>query len=176
MIASERDGELRQSSSRFNGEVNGYCICDRGRFGYEFVNSKNRIRKVSSRMHEQTGNTPTLLEAIASEIKKGEALGIGSPRASLESNFALRALVGEDNFYHGVPDTHFDLMNLSLRILQEGTVQTPSLREVEQADAILILGEDLTATAPRLALALRQAVRRQPSEEASASIDRKSVV
>src|SRR3546814_4217146 len=121
-------------------------------------------------MHEQTGNTPTLLEAIASEIKKGEALGIGSPRASLESNFALRALVGEDNFYHGVPDTHFDLMNLSLRIIQEGTVQTPSLREVEQADAILILGEDLTATAPRLALALRQAVRRQPSDRKSASI------
>src|SRR3546814_17467603 len=146
MIASERDGELRQSSSRFNGEVNGYCICDRGRFGYEFVNSKNRIRKVSSRMHEQTGNTPTLLEAIASEIKKGEALGIGSPRASLESNFALRGLVGEDNFYHGVPDTHFALIHLYLRNLQEDTVQTTSLRDVEQAEAILLHGYNHTET------------------------------
>src|SRR3546814_10189444 len=87
-------------------------------------------------MHEQTGNTPTLLEAIASEIKKGEALGIGSPRASLESNFALRALVGEDNFYHGVPVTHFDLMNLSLRILQECTVLTPSLRSEEHTSVL----------------------------------------
>ena len=30
-------------------------------------------------------------------------IGIGSPRASLESNFALRALVGADRFYAGIP-------------------------------------------------------------------------
>src|SRR3546814_5905548 len=92
IIASERYGELRQISSRFNGEVNGYFICDRGRFGYEFVNSKNRIRNVSSRMHEQTGNTTTLLEAIATEIKQGKTLGTGYTRASIASNYALRAL------------------------------------------------------------------------------------
>src|SRR3546814_551397 len=55
IIASARYGELRQISSRFNGEVNGYFICARGRFGYEFVNSKNRNRKVYRRMHEKTG-------------------------------------------------------------------------------------------------------------------------
>ncbi len=29
-------------------------------------------------------------------------IGIGSPRASIESNFALRELVGADNFYTGI--------------------------------------------------------------------------
>ena len=29
-------------------------------------------------------------------------IGIGSPRASVESNFALRELVGEENFYTGI--------------------------------------------------------------------------
>jgi len=29
-------------------------------------------------------------------------IGIGSPRATLESNFALLSLVGEENFYHGI--------------------------------------------------------------------------
>ena len=40
------------------------------------------------------------------------------------------------------------------------------MHEVELADAVLVLGEDVTNTAPRLALALRQSVRRQPEKMA----------
>ena len=40
----ERYGLLRRVLTRFNSEVNGYFLCDRGRFGYEFVNSERRIR------------------------------------------------------------------------------------------------------------------------------------
>ena len=35
--------ELRRIVNRFNGQVNGYFLCDRGRYGYEFVNSDRRI-------------------------------------------------------------------------------------------------------------------------------------
>ncbi len=38
----ERYGLLRRVLSRFNSEVNGYFLCDRGRYGYEFVNSKRQ--------------------------------------------------------------------------------------------------------------------------------------
>ncbi len=44
-IAGERYGTLRRILNRYNHEVNGYFLCDRGRFGYEFVNSERRIRK-----------------------------------------------------------------------------------------------------------------------------------
>ena len=40
----ERYGLLRRVLTRFNSEVNGYFLCDRGRYGYEFVNSEYRIR------------------------------------------------------------------------------------------------------------------------------------
>jgi NADH-quinone oxidoreductase subunit G len=40
------------------------------------------------------------------------------------------------------------------------------LHEVELADAVLVLGEDVTNTAPLLALALRQSIRRQPQKMA----------
>jgi len=42
-----RGGALRHAAADcepVNGEVNGYFLCDRGRFGYEFVNSSERIR------------------------------------------------------------------------------------------------------------------------------------
>ncbi|GAB3537805.1 NADH-quinone oxidoreductase subunit NuoG [Pontibacter brevis] len=162
-IAGERYGTLRNITNRYNGEVNGYFLCDRGRFGYEHVNSFSRIRKplVRSQLPEATDKY-TALQAAASAVKAGRVIGIGSPRASLESNYVLRTLVGEDNFHHGVSDMEHDLVDLALRILKEGAARTPSLREVEKADAVFILGEDLTNTAPMLALAVRQAVRQKP--------------
>ena len=86
-------------------------------------------------------------------------IGIGSPRASLEANFALRTLVGEENFFLGLDNTEHALLDAIYGILRNGGIHSPSLREVEQADAVLILGEDVTNSAPRLALSLRQAVR-----------------
>ena len=35
-IPGERYKTLRRVTARFNGDVNGYWLCDRGRFGYEF--------------------------------------------------------------------------------------------------------------------------------------------
>src|SRR5690606_33154910 len=42
---AERYGSLRRIVNRYNSEVNGYFLCDRGRFGYEFANSPQRILK-----------------------------------------------------------------------------------------------------------------------------------
>src|SRR5260221_3340036 len=53
------------------------------------------------------------------------------------------------------------MAELAIRILKEGSVRTPSLKEVEKSDAVFILGEDITNTAPMLALAVRQAARVQ---------------
>src|SRR5213079_818013 len=43
-IAGERYGSLRVIMNRYNGHVNGYFLCDRGRFGYDFVNAQDRVR------------------------------------------------------------------------------------------------------------------------------------
>jgi NADH-quinone oxidoreductase subunit G len=162
-IAGERYGELRVINNRYNGEVNGYFLCDRGRFGYEFTNAPDRIRQPF--IGQQSADHATALHEVAQTIKQGKVIGVGSPRASLQSNFALKTLVGEDCFYHGVSDNEHDLAELVIKILKEGPARTPSLREVEKADAVFILGEDLTNTAPMLALAVRQAVRQQPMKQ-----------
>ncbi len=160
IIAGERYGGLRQITNRYNGDVNGYFICDRGRFGYEFVNAPDRVRKPFFNNREV--DKEKVLQEINKSLKKAKVIGIGSPRASLQSNFALKTLVGEDNFYHGVSENEHDLAELVITILKEGPARTPSMAEVENADAVLILGEDLTNTAPMLALAVRQSVRQQP--------------
>ncbi|HKQ77439.1 MAG TPA: NADH-quinone oxidoreductase subunit NuoG [Blastocatellia bacterium] len=164
-IASERYGQLRRILNRYHHEVNGYFLCDRGRFGYEFVNSSRRIRQPLLRSDEH-GATEVVTgdNALrhAASLLSGKVIGVGSPRASLESNFALRALVGPENFFTGMSERDSRLVSLVLRILQGGPARSPSLRDVEMSDAALVLGEDITNTAPMLALSLRQSARRQP--------------
>jgi NADH-quinone oxidoreductase subunit G len=164
-IAGERYGSLRLITTRYNGEVNGYFLCDRGRFGYEFVNASDRIRTASIRGEEASRDR--ILNEVVQILSTSRTIGIGSPRASLQSNFALRTLVGKDNFYHGVSDNEHDLANLAIRILRDGPARSATMKEVETADAVFILGEDLTNTAPMMALAVRQSVRQEPMEALS---------
>ena len=95
-------------------------------------------------------------------------IGIGSPRASVESNFALRELVGEENFYTGIAHGEQERLQLALKVLREGGIYTPALREIESYDAVLVLGEDVTQTGARVALAVRQAVKGKAREMAAA--------
>jgi NADH-quinone oxidoreductase subunit G len=167
--AGERYGTLRRIVNRYHGEVNGYFLCDRGRFGYEFVNSAQRVGQPLLR---KDGKLQPIAKARAMEYLAGllagekRAIGIGSPRASLESNFVLRAMVGPERFYSGLSDEVQRLTASTLEILRRGPARPPSLSEIERSDAVLILGEDVTNIAPRLALALRQSVRQQPMRAA----------
>jgi NADH-quinone oxidoreductase subunit G len=160
----ERYGELRRITNRYHRAVNGYFLCDRGRFGYDFVNSGQRIRAVLGRVpgsdseaFRPVDETHAITE-LATRVRAGRALGIGSPRASLEANFALRTLVGPERFIAGVARVEHRVVACAVEILRHGAATVATLPEMEQADAVLVLGEDVTNTAPRVALALRQTV------------------
>lgn len=165
----ERYGTLRRVVNRFNDEVNGYFICDKGRFGAGFVNSDERIAVAMSRSAHD--GRPVQIEADKAKAQllamKGQSIGIASPRASLEANFALRELVGKDKFYAGVSSHELALLKQVVDIYSTRPVHVASVKDIEQADAILVLGEDLTNTAARLALALRQSVRNLGKEMAA---------
>jgi NADH-quinone oxidoreductase subunit G len=160
---NEREGEFRRVVNRFNPEINGYFLCDRGRFGMDFVATEKRLRQSRQRtgrgIYEplSTGEAPTTL---ASVLRQPGVIGIGSPRASVEANYALRQVVGPENFFTGVSDHDSAVLAETVAIMSRTDVPIASLGEVECADAVLILGDDPTGCAPRLALALRQALQR----------------
>jgi NADH-quinone oxidoreductase subunit G len=158
-----RSGMLRRIVNRYHAEINNYFICDRGRFGYEFVNSEQRIRRI--RCTGTANSKPAIIEHVGSILSRGgNVIGIGSPRASLESNFALRKLVGPENFFNGMSGRENDLVSAALVILQNSPALPASIQDVERSDAVLILGEDLLNASPRLAFAVRQSIRQKPME------------
>jgi NADH-quinone oxidoreductase subunit G len=165
---NERYNKARRILNRYNGEVNGYFLCDRGRFGYGFVNSSLRVRQPILRRNGSGEPEPATkgdaLSRLAALLASGKAIGIGSPRASVEANFALRELVGSEHFHLGLSASEQELLALIIGILRSGPARAASLKDAEHADAALVLGEDVPDTAPRLALSLRQAVRQKSLE------------
>ena len=164
-IPGERYGILRRIQNRYNDAVNSYFLCDRGRYGYEFVNSEQRIREPILKRSGLPVQKGEVMQHLSRLLYFGaRVIGIGSPRASLEANFALRSLVGEDHFYTGLSERDARLLAKIIKVLKDGPARSPSLQEVGSADAVFVLGEDVTNSAPLLALALRQSVRRKPME------------
>lgn len=177
-VPGERYGMLRRVRNRYNSEVNGYFLCDRGRYGYEFVNSDRRVR--SPLWRGEAGGSfepvsgPQAVDLAASLIGHSSGVvGIGSPRASMEANYVLRQLVGPENFSMGVSSLERDHLLAALHILESGPARSASLGDIARADAVLVLGEDVTNTAPMMALQVRQAVRNRLLKEVdSLGIDR----
>tara|TARA_R110000822_G_scaffold59736_29_gene149142 strand:- start:19382 stop:22183 length:2802 start_codon:yes stop_codon:yes gene_type:complete len=166
-MPGERYGKLKRIHNRYNHEVNGYFLCDRGRFGGDFVNSESRL-DFAGLQNDDGSYLPVKAEqALATAASWGQGdkvFAVGSPRASVESNYLLRRLVGAENFCPGFSDTEQRLVQQVANTLSQTRAISPSMKQIESADAVLILGEDVSNTAPRLALALRQSVRNKALE------------
>ncbi|OOL36799.1 NADH-quinone oxidoreductase subunit NuoG [Pseudomonas sp. FSL W5-0299] len=163
----ERYGELRRIENRFNGSVNQYFLCDRGRFGYGYVNREDRPRQPLLANGAKLG-LDEALDKAADLLRGRNIVGIGSPRASLESNYALRELVGAEHFYSGIEAAELERIRLVMQVLKDSPLPIPNMRDIEDHDAIFVLGEDLTQTAARMALSLRQSVKGKAEDMADA--------
>jgi len=165
--------------NRYNHDLNGYFLCDRGRFGIGFVNSSNRIKSVKG-INTKVGepsvgmfNEKSFAKAMAQH--SGEHfIGVGSARASFEANRLLKYLVGKENFSLGYTNQEMQLALRHKQLLAQYPQQ--SLAGIEnrvqhgngekEHDLVLIIGEIVEQTAPRLALTLQQVLRNAALDKA----------
>ncbi|HCR88403.1 MULTISPECIES: NADH-quinone oxidoreductase subunit NuoG [Psychrobacter] len=169
--AGERYGELRRIENRYNGEVNRYFLCDRGRFGYGYVNRADRPTQALERINDKHVkiNIDYALDETIKRIKDKKVIGIGSPRASLETNFALKNMVGFDSFSTGLNHQQQALVNKCIEVLSTEGIYNPGMADIESHDAVLVLGEDITQTSSRVALSIRQAAKNEAIKMAAAT-------
>ncbi|QNS01887.1 MAG: NADH-quinone oxidoreductase subunit NuoG [Buchnera aphidicola (Pentalonia nigronervosa)] len=165
----ERAGEIRRVENRYHADINHYLICDLGRFGYSHTDLKLRPKKpMLKKKHAVVLNFNTAIDLGVSFFKKYKnVIGVGSARSSLENNFSLKELVGAENFSHGLLEKEEQCIKLILDVLKHDNIYIPSLKEIESYDVILVLGEDLTQTSARVALAIRQAMKKKAQDTAN---------
>ena len=170
---TERGGIIRKINNRYNEEINGHFLCDRGRFAYQHVNHESKLTQIWSRdqkndqqenqQKKQSQQTHILDEKQAhSQLSQwlneadAQVIGIGSARSSIENNAALHKLVGASNFYAGIASDELSQLQLLIKAYKSNQLSLVSLKDIEQSDTVLLVGEDVTQTAPRLALSIRQ--------------------
>jgi NADH-quinone oxidoreductase subunit G len=155
----EKGGSLRRVQNRYHEDINGFFICDRGRFAHDFVNSDKRLTKytIKENGEQKELDADTAMARVKELLSCQKVIGIGSAEASLEANFMLKKLVGPDNFYDASAKEFFESSNEVFETLSAGFVEPASLKDIRASDAVFIIGEDVTNTAPIIALAIRQA-------------------
>ena len=164
-LMGARYGSARRVTSRYNGQVNGYWLCDRGRFGYEHLNADDRLRSAQSprgAVGDDMNATPERIwgsasEAVIRAAGRGSLAAVGSPRGSLETNFALRSLAGAERFCAGMAEEEHRLVSRYAQAARRGDFHVPALGDIERADVVIVAGSAPTHEAPLLDLALYRA-------------------
>ena len=166
IVGSARYREVVRLEAGRHDQVNGFFICDRGRYGFDYANHPGRPRQARLDGHELP--LAAAIGAAAAKIKSIIATSgpraiacWGSTRNSLETMAALKLLCRSLN----CPAPRFFLDPSRAHKTRQAVTRLDartavSLRELEDADCILLAAADPLNEAPMLALALRQAVRR----------------
>jgi NADH-quinone oxidoreductase subunit G len=161
--------EIVRADNRDKSGINGDFLCAKGRFGFDFVESSERLIKPLVRNAAGKLETTTWDHAIrvaAEKLKEirdskgGASIAvIGSHRTTNEENYLLqkfaRTVLGTNNIDH---DRTADYAAFARAIAgHEGKVA--SLRDTATAPAIFLIGGDPTNEHPLLAWNLRTNVR-----------------
>ena len=164
-VPMARYRELLKTTARRNDRVNGWFICDRGRFSNAAVNAPDRPRQalVDGKPVEMTAALDSLLERLGEflALNGTDSLAVvGSPRMSLEGNIMaarLREVIGAGTLCYFDDARHAERTLEVVSLLNADT--GASQEDVRHADLIAILESDLQEEAPMMSLAVRQAWR-----------------
>ncbi|MFZ0611304.1 MAG: NADH-quinone oxidoreductase subunit NuoG, partial [Desulfobacterales bacterium] len=165
-VVSARYREVVRQEARFSAAVNGDFICDRGRYGFFYTSLSERPRQAAvegQAAARETALTAAIerLEAVVRQSGPAAVACAGSPRSSLDT-LATIDHVSRHRGWH--PPVYWMDRALAGRVQSAAsrlTAETAvSLRQVEDADIILVVGADPINEAPMLALSMRQAWRR----------------
>ncbi|MDX2479995.1 MAG: NADH-quinone oxidoreductase subunit NuoG [Desulfuromusa sp.] len=163
-VPGGRFRELQRVRSGENQRVNGFFICDRGRFGSGYVNHSERPRQarndeqiigMAEALHQLDADARGLIEQYGSEA----VLLLGSERASLEANWLLQRWAKKIGCQRPVLSAHGPRHQSAQVVAFDLSDRLATLEQVRGSDLVLVAGADPLAEAPMLAVALRQVVR-----------------
>jgi NADH-quinone oxidoreductase subunit G len=165
---SDTGMEIVRGDNRDKSGINGDFLCIKGRYAFDFANHEDRITQPLIRKNGRL--TPATweeaFELIGRKFKEvrdkdgGQAVGvIGSNRTTNEENYLLqkfaRVVLQTNNIdHHRTADFPAFASALSGK-----TDATASMRDVLNAPAILLIGNDPTERHPLLAWQIRNNVR-----------------
>src|SRR6202789_907460 len=166
---SVRNNEILRANNRDHSGINGEFLCGKGRFGSSFTSNPNRIRQPLVRKNGklEPASWEDALEEVARRLKQvkdqhgANAMGvIGSNHTTNEENYLLnrfaRATLGTNNIDH---HRTADYVGLAAFLGPKAKDAQATMADVYTANAVLLVGNDVTNQNPLVAWQIRTGVR-----------------
>ncbi|MBI4684573.1 MAG: NADH-quinone oxidoreductase subunit NuoG [Nitrospirae bacterium] len=167
LVVQVRDNVIKRVIPRLGKGVNSGLLCSRGRFGYEFVGSEERLTspliKKDGKLEQATWKealdlVATRLGEIRKKYGSDSIAGIASPRCTNEDNYVfqrfMRGTIGTNNI-----DSTASLGYAgTLRFIENifgGGVTANQISELSNSDLIFVAGGDPTTVNPVFGLKIR---------------------
>jgi len=172
LLLGTNSGKVVEASP--NGQkdsVNYPTLCVKGRYGWEFINSPDRLKTPLIRKGEKLVECSweEALDFVAAGLQRvhnqhgPDTLGfLGSSKCTNEENYLLQKLarggVGTNNIDHGSPFHGLPAPHVFGPDLAWGAMTNP-IQDLEESKCILVIGANPEETAPIVAYKIKRAVR-----------------
>ncbi len=166
-----KNSRVVKVTSPQNASSNSGWLCAKGKFGFEFINSSDRL---TSPLIKESGafrkaSWDETLDVIASKLKQikksygpDSIAGLSSAKCTNEENYLfqkfMRAVIGTNNVDHCARLCHSSTVAGLARAFGSGAM-TNSIDEFVKSDCILITGSNTSETHPIIALQIKAAVK-----------------
>jgi formate dehydrogenase alpha subunit len=167
-----QNGRIVRSNGIEGVRPNDGRLCVKGRFGYDFVHSTERLTKPLIRREGrfEEASWDEALDLVAdrfSDIRRqhgSEALaGYASAKCTNEDNYLfqkfIRILFGNNNLDYCTRLCHASTVTAMLRSIGDGAGSN-SIEDYENADCVFVIGNNIIETHPVTATFVKQARRR----------------
>ncbi|MEW6599746.1 MAG: NADH-quinone oxidoreductase subunit NuoG [Nitrospirota bacterium] len=171
VVVQVRDESIKRVIPKIGLGLNKGLLCSRGRFGYEYINSQDRlttplVRKNGNLEQSTWSEALSIVADRLSDIKKSEGgkaiAGIASPRCSNEDNYVfqkfMRMTCGSNNI-DSISRTGYAAAQKYFEQLLGQGITTNTIEGLKNSELILVVGGDPTAVNPVLGLSIREASR-----------------
>jgi len=164
-----RDEQVKRVIARDNPDVDDGWLCDRGRYGFEMFNAEERVRGPRLRGGVEASWEDAIAKAAAALKHGGAASAAIVGDASNEEGYLVQRIMRE-----ALGSPNID-SRPSRGPGREALVQlaqpeiSARVRDIDDADAILVVGTDPLHSSPILDLRIRKAIRRNGAKLAVAT-------
>jgi predicted molibdopterin-dependent oxidoreductase YjgC len=171
LVVQVRDDSIKRVIPRMDLGLNKGMLCSRGRFGYEYIGSEERLStpliRRNGKLEPGTWSEAfTMVADALGRVKQesgGKAIaGIASPRCSNEDNYIfqkfMRLTCGTNNIDSISRMGYAAAQKYFEDILGQG-ITSNLIDGLKNSETIVVLGGDPTAVNPILGLSIREAAR-----------------
>jgi len=167
-----KDDKIYRITSRRNDLVDEGFLCDKGRFGFGFVNHPDRLTHPLVKKNGKLlpADWDEAIELVASKLRltkeqsgADSLAGVGSPKLTNEECYLFqkffRVVLGTNNIGHRVNSRHL-LPSPNLKAKNQIYNMTNSIGEMENVKLVFVLGCDLQKEHPIINLRVIKSVKK----------------